>query len=140
MTDIERSRVVAIAISNGIKLGGTAPTPDGRYTCDCCPVMCPVCDCTRGPDGISAKLAKQWLADHPEKPAEPETVSKYATRGESSYSLTLKVERISVYHWHGDYESVDFNGTADEFNQFDEENPEEWFSLAAKMIARKGKK
>jgi len=109
------------------------------YECSTCPVRGITGDC--GDRYGAFKNAKQWLADHPEKPADPETVSKYATRGESSYSLTLRAGRITIYRWHDkDSKSVDFGGTAEDFNQFDESQPEEWFGLAAKMIAGKGKK
>ena len=82
-------------------------------------------------------VAKQWLADHPEKPeAKPSPIYKGANRGESTYSLSLTNGRISLYRFHGqDSESVDFVGTVEDFNQFDEEHPEEWFDVVAKMIA-----
>lgn len=81
------------------------------------------------------------MNDVEQEKAKPETIYKGASRGESTYSLTLSSGRISLYRWHGqDSESVDFGGTVDDFNQFDEENPEEWFSVAAKMIAKKGEK
>ena len=80
--------------------------------------------------------AQKWLADHPEAPAKSEPIHKSATRGESSYSLSLADRRITLYHWHGqDSESMDFSGTADDLGQFDETRPEEWFDIAAKMIA-----
>jgi hypothetical protein len=70
---------------------------------------------------------------------------KDAQRGDDSWSMTLldtdQGTRISIYHWHGqDYESVEFGGTADDFNQFDELDPTAWFGIAAKMIAKKGEK
>ena len=59
-----------------------------------------------------------------------------ANRGESTYSLSLSSGRISLYRWHGqDSESVYFGGTIEDFNQFDETRPEEWFDVAANMIA-----
>jgi len=43
--------------------------------------------------------------------------------------------RIIIYRWHDqDYESMDFSATVEDFNQFDETRPEEWFDVAAKMI------
>ena len=63
-------------------------------------------------------------------------IFKGANRGESTYSLMLSGGRISLYQWHGqNSESIDFGGTVDDFNQFDEVHPEEWFDVAAKMIA-----
>ena len=84
----------------------------------------------------SLTLARAWLAAHPEIPEKTEPIHKNASRGESSYSLSLADRRITLYRWHGqDSESVDFGGTVEDFNQFDEEHPEEWFDMAAKMIA-----
>ena len=87
--------------------------------------------------GAKVVFAKKWLEDHPEaSKAKPSPIYKGANRGESTYSLSLTNGRISLYRFHGqDSESIDFGGTADNFNQFDERNPEEWFSVAAKMIA-----
>ena len=82
-------------------------------------------------------LAKKWLEDHPEEPkAKPSPIYKGANRGESTYSLSQSSGRISLYRWHGqDSESVYFGGTIEDFNQFDETRPEEWFDVAANMIA-----
>ena len=82
-------------------------------------------------------FAKRWLANNPDKlDTKPSPIYKGANRGESTYSLALGNSRISLYRFHGqDSESVDFGGTVDDFNQFDEEHPEEWFDVAAKMIA-----
>ena len=91
-------------------------------------------DCS--PEAMVA-FAKKWLGDHPEEPkAKPLPICKSATRGDSTYSLMLSSDRISLYRWHGrDSESIGFGGTVEDFNQFDETHPEEWFSVAAKMIA-----
>ena len=63
-------------------------------------------------------------------------IYKGVIREESTYSLSLNNGRISLYRFHGqDSESVDFWGTVEDFNQFDETHPEEWFDVAAKMIA-----
>ena len=61
---------------------------------------------------------------------------KGAKHGEDTYSLSLTVGgRISLYRWHGeDYSSIEFGGTVEDFNQFDESRPEEWFDVTAKMI------
>lgn len=84
-------------------------------------------------------LVKKWLSDNPKNP-EPDTVSKDARRGDVSYSITLRDGRMMLYRWHGeDYESVTLGGTAEDFNQFDEIRPEDWFDIAAKMIAARGK-
>ena len=79
--------------------------------------------------------AQKWLADHPEAPAKSERYFKGATRGDTTYSLSLSAGRLSLFRWHGeDSESMDFGGTVADFNQFDDERPEEWFDVAAKMI------
>ena len=95
---------------------------------------CSLGDCR--PEAMVA-FAKKWIGDHPDKPkAGPSPIYKGASRGESTYSLSLNNDRISLYRFHGqDSESVDFGGTVEDFNQFEETRPEEWFDVAAKMIA-----
>jgi hypothetical protein len=74
------------------------------------------------------------------EPKKVDPLRKSTSRGENAYLLTLSESRITIYHWHDkDSESVEFGGTAEDFNQFDEENPEEWFSLAAKIIEKRSK-
>ena len=111
---------------------GDVDCSDG-YRCDECPFNSQPCwDHT-----FRGAFAKKWLGDHPEKPkAGPSPIYKGADRGESTYSLSLNNDRISLYRFHGqDSESIGFGGTVDDFNQFDEARPEEWFDVAAKMIA-----
>jgi len=106
---------------------------DSDMPCDECPLNSEPCD----DHTLRVAFAKQWLASHPEEPkAKPSPICKSATRGDSTYSLMLSGGRISLYRFHGqDSESVDFGGMVEDFNQFDETHPEEWFSVAAKMIA-----
>ena len=101
--------------------------------CEGCPLNSEPC----GDYTLRVAFAKQWLASHPEEPkAKPEKIYKSASRGELIYSLTVSNGRISLYRWHGkDSESMDFSGTVDDLGQFDETHPEEWFDVAAKMIA-----
>jgi len=62
-------------------------------------------------------------------------ITKYAMRGMVRYSVSLNDSRITIYRWHDKgYESMDFSATVEDFNQFDETRPEEWFDVAAKMI------
>jgi len=110
--------------------GAGCPIETGESCADC------VADGCGGSSARALTLARAWLADHPETPAKSEPIHKSASRGESSYSLSLADGRITLYHWHGqDSESMDFSGTADDLGQFDETRPEEWFDVAAKMIA-----
>lgn len=65
-----------------------------------------------------------------------ERMTKSAQRESGLYGVDYADGRLSIYRWHGDdYESIGFGGTAEDFNQFDEQRPEEWFDVAAKMIA-----
>lgn len=117
--------------------GGCPAVREGFPSCD--PESCRVGagDCL--PDDLKER-AILWLADHPDTPAKTEPIHKGASRGESTYSLSLSDGRITLYHWHGkDSESMDFSGTADDLGQFDEENPEEWFDVAAKMIGERSR-
>ena len=66
---------------------------------------------------------------------------KSAAIGEISFSITLWHNRLSVYRFiGGDYCSIDMPGTVDDFNQFDETRPGEWFDVAAKMLKGRGEK
>ena len=66
-------------------------------------------------------------------------ITKNALRGMVQYSVSLNDSRITIYRWHNkDYESMDFSATVEDFNQFDEARPEEWFDVAAKMIQGRG--
>lgn len=101
----------------------------------CSPSTCELCSDNCYPEELK-KRAQAWLYDHPEHSAEPERYNKGSTRGDTTYSLSLSAGRLSLYRWHGkDSESMDFGGTIEDFNQFDDERPEEWFDVAAKMIA-----
>jgi len=108
---------------------------------ECDGIICSECfrdgRCDGGDVG-AFRDSKQWLADHPEIPTESERYYKGATRGDTTYSLSLSAGRLSLFRWHGeDSESMDFGGTVADFNQFDDERPEEWFDVAAKMIGER---
>lgn len=111
-------------------------------TCDSCPVDdCQ--DCIAGPDVCTEKISKlkawQFIEDAyitPKDKKRYEGEFKSALHMGISYTVIFNSGKISICRYHGaDSESISFNGTASDFNQFDEIRPEEWFDVAAKMIS-----
>jgi hypothetical protein len=61
--------------------------------------------------------------------------SKSASLPGATLTLSLADGRISLYRWHDDdYESVGFVGNCDDYERFDDVNPEKWFDIAFGMI------
>ena len=121
-----------------VKIGDAACR--SKFDCENCPVYASGRRCSDHAD--RTKIARQWLAEHPEtpEPAKPVHIEKHAHRESADYSLDLADGRLTLYRWHGkDYESVSWGGTVEDFNQFEECFPEGWLSLSANMIARSAK-
>lgn len=67
--------------------------------------------------------------------AQESRIDKRVVIGDDSFSIALIGGRIELWRYRGaSYVTVSFPATVADFNQFDEDDPESWIDVAARII------